>query len=60
MKTVRESMWWKVETARKSQANSTQTGQGESCWQHTKMARESSGWKVETARESQAGSTQNG
>ena len=29
------------DTARKSQADSTQTGQGESCWQHTKMARES-------------------
>ena len=29
------------DTARKSQADSTQTGQEESCWLHTKMARES-------------------
>ena len=57
------------ETARKSQAGSTQIGQGESCWLHTKIARESRGWKVETqlgrarpaahklARESPGGST---
>ena len=29
------------DTARKSEADSTQTGQEESCWLHTKMARES-------------------